>query len=229
VSEPWEHGTALRCTRHPGFWDYNCVRVETAADGLTAAGLASTADELQPGLRHRRIDVEDEAAGARLRPGFDALRWRTERLAWLRLESAPPGPEFEEVPVAETRPLQSEWTGALPWLPDGPEMERQADAEDDVSRIRGARSLVARGPAGEPIGFVTFSAHGDAAEIELAYVTPDHRGHGIGGALVAAAARAAGTAETLIVADDEGDSRRLYLRLGFEPVWTQHLFTRPPR
>ena len=28
-----------------------------------------------------------------------------------------------------------------------------------------------------------------------------------------------------IVADDEGDSKRLYERLGFAPVWLQHVFT----
>jgi hypothetical protein len=46
--------------------------------------------------------------------------------------------------------------------------------------------------------------------------------------LVAAAARAAGAEETLILADDEGEAKRLYLRLGFEPVWIEHVFTRRP-
>jgi hypothetical protein len=45
---------------------------------------------------------------------------------------------------------------------------------------------------------------------------------------VAAAVRAAGASETFIIADDEGDSKRLYERLGFAPVWIQHVFlTRP--
>src|SRR5215216_1553270 len=87
-----------RCARHPRFWDYNTVRVETAAEEVTAEALARAADELQDGLAHRRIEVEDEAAGARLRPGFGALRWRTERLVWLRLQDPPPGPDFDEVP-----------------------------------------------------------------------------------------------------------------------------------
>ena len=57
---------------------------------------------------------------------------------------------------------------------------------------------------------------------------PALRGRGTGGALVAAAARAGGASETFIVADDEGDPKRLYLRLGFRPVWIQHEFTRRP-
>ena len=57
---------------------------------------------------------------------------------------------------------------------------------------------------------------------------PALRGRGIGGALVAAAARAGGASETFIVADDEGDPKRLYQRLGFRPVWIQYEFTRRP-
>ena len=37
-----------------------------------------------------------------------------------------------------------------------------------------------------------------------------------------------GASETFIVADDEGDPKRLYQRLGFRPVWIQHEFTRRP-
>ena len=48
------------------------------------------------------------------------------------------------------------------------------------------------------------------------------------GSLVTAAARAAGGAATWIIADDEGDSKRLYQRLGFREVWIQHVFTRRP-
>ena len=60
------------------------------------------------------------------------------------------------------------------------------------------------------------------------YVTESERGRGTGGALVTAATRAAGAQETFIVADDDGDSKRLYERLGFEQVWIQHVFTRRP-
>ena len=55
-----------------------------------------------------------------------------------------------------------------------------------------------------------FGTHGDTAEIEQVYVSAAQRGHGTGGALVAAAARTAAGPQTFIVADDEGDSKRLY-------------------
>jgi len=207
---------------------FNTVRVEGARPALTAEQLVAAADRLQAGLRHRRIDLEDAATAERLRPAFDALGWVTERLVWLSMAEPLPGPDAEEAPVVATRPLRLDWGREEAWVPDGPELERQADAEEDVMRTLGTRAVVARDEAGEITGFVTFTARGGTAEVEAAYVTPAHRGRGIGGALVTAAAGAAGADETLIVADDEGDAKRLYLRLGFEPVWIQHAFTRKP-
>jgi GNAT superfamily N-acetyltransferase len=218
----------VRCTAHPQFWDFNLLRIERADDALEARALAATADELQADLLHRRLEAEGTETGARLRPGFDALGWATERLVWLALTEPAAGPEFEEVPVAETRALRLEWARSEPWVTSDAELERQAAAEEAVSRLRGTRALVARDDTGTPSGFVLFETDGECGEIDQAYVTPAARGRGTGGALVAAAARRAGTRETFIVADDEGDAKRLYLRLGFEPVWLQHQYTRRP-
>ena len=228
MREPWAHGTALRCTAHPGFWAFNAVRVEGPRPGLDAGELVTVADRFGGGLRHRRVDVEDEATGARLRPAFDRLGWVTERLAWLALTDPPGGPDAEEASVAATRRLRLEWARSEEPTQDEGELERQADAEEDVLRLLGSRAMIARDEAGDPAAFATFTARGGTAEIEAAYVTPARRGRGIGGRLVAAAARAAGAHETLIIADDEGDAKRLYLRLGFEPVWIEHVFTRRP-
>ena len=221
--EPWEHGTAVRCTTHPGFWDYNCLRIEGLLPDVGADELAATADRAQHDLRHRRFDVEDAATGERLRPGFEALGWTAARLVWLSLTDPPPGPDFEEVPYEATRALRLDWARAEGFARSEREFARQAEAEEDVARRRGTRALM----AGED-AYVTFLRDGDAAEVEQAYVRPSLRGRGTGGALVAAAARAGGASETFIVADDEGDPKRLYLRLGFRPAWIQYEFTRRP-
>ena len=228
IVEPWEHGTAVRCTAHPGFWDYNCLRIEGPDPGADADELVAAADRLQEGLLHRRFDVEDEAAGERLRPAFEALGWHVSRLVWLGLSDPPPGPALEEVPFELTRELRLEWARAEGFSTSEREYQRQADAEEAVARERDVRALVARDEEGEPAGYVTFLTDGETAEVEQAYVSPALRGRGTGGALVAAAARAAGASETFIIADDEGDPKRLYLRLGFRPVWTQYEFTRRP-
>jgi GNAT superfamily N-acetyltransferase len=218
----------VRCTAHPGFWAYNCLRLEAPDPGLRASELAAEADHLQGDLRHRHIEVEHEDAGRRLRPGFEALGWTATRLVWMALKEPPAGRDFEEVPVELTRALRLDWARS-----DGLELserdfQQQATAEEDVARRRGVRALVARGEDGEPTAYALFHTDGSTAEVEQAYVKPALRGRGTGGALVAAAARAGRATETFIMADDEGDSKRLYERLGFRPVWIHHEFTRRP-
>jgi ribosomal protein S18 acetylase RimI-like enzyme len=218
----------VRCTAHPGFWDYNSLRLEGADPGVDARELAATADRLQGGLWHRRVEVEDEAAGARLRPGFEALGWRTSRLVWMTLARPPQGRDFEEAPVEATRELRLDWARSEGFEVSERELRQQADAEEDVARRCRVRALVERDPDGRPVAYVLFMTDGATAEIVQVYARPQLRGRGVGGALVAAAARAAGASETFIVADDEGDPKRLYRRLGFRPIWIQHEFTRRP-
>ena len=95
---------------------------------------------------------------------------------------------------------------------------------------RGTRAVVGS-LDGEPIGFSAFSVHGDAVEVELVFCLPERRNGGLGGALVATAlatAHAEGARHALIEADDEGEAKRLYERLGFRTVWVRHSFTRKP-
>jgi GNAT superfamily N-acetyltransferase len=228
--EPWEHGTAVFADDIPGFWTYNSVRVEGPDAGLGADGLVAAADRLQAGLAHRHVEVEDATAGARARPGLEALGWIAERNVWMSLDGpprpVPPAVEVTELPFAHTRPLREAWF--TQWMGDAEHTRRFMALEERVGARRGTRALAAWGPAGELAGFVSFSAAGDSAEVEQAYVVPERRGSGIGGALVAAAAATAGARTTFIVADDEGDPKRLYARLGFAPVWIQHVFTRRP-
>jgi len=232
---PWEHGTAVFASAVPGFYDYNDVRLEGPDPGIALASLVSVADRLLDGLRHRQVEVEDAAAGERLRPGFEALGWSASRLVWMELEGpahAVPeaaGVEIAEVPLVRTRPLREAWFTTSGWM-STPELAREfMTLEEHVAARAGTRALMAWGAGGEALGYASFCVAGDTAEVEQAYVVPDHRGAGIGGALVAAAVEAAGTPTSFIVADDEEEAKRLYDRLGFAPVWIQHQFTLRPR
>jgi ribosomal protein S18 acetylase RimI-like enzyme len=231
---PWEHGTVVLATDLPTYYDYNVVRLESPDPGISTEALVAVADRLLDGLGHRQVEVEDEAAGRRLRPGFERLGWDAERLVWMELEGRAAASlalvEISEEPLERTRPMREAWFTASGWMPTLETAREFMVVEEDVAERTGVRALVAWGPGGEPVGFVTFSVLAGTAEIEQAWVEPGRRDGGIGGALVAAAIEAAGTPTTLIVADDEEPAKRLYARLGFAPVWIQHQFTlrRPP-
>ena len=65
VVEPWKHGSVLRTPSAPNFWDANFVRVEGDASDLEPLDLVRAADELLADSRHRKLEVQDERAGAR--------------------------------------------------------------------------------------------------------------------------------------------------------------------
>jgi ribosomal protein S18 acetylase RimI-like enzyme len=219
VVEPWAHGTVVRATRHPSYFDYNLVRVEDDP-AMSVDELAAFADHALAGLAHRRFDFDDVEVAEALRPGFRALGYRTLRLVWMRHEApAPPGPQVavDEVPYDAVHELRVAWYGEDSADHEAGAYHEQARA---VAMSRGARVLAVH--EGErPIAFAQLEHAGDAAEITQVYVHPDYRGGGRGTAMTRAAIDAAADVRDLwIAADDEDRPKELYARLGFRPVWT---------
>ena len=227
VFEPWEHGTVVRATRFPSYWDFNVVRVEEDP-GMDVDELVAFADQALAGLRHRRIDVEETEVGEALCSGFQDRGWLIERLVWMFHDgSAPPGAaiEVEEVPYDSARDLRIQWHEEdFPGRPadDYYDQAREADA------LLGARVLAVL-DAGTPVAFTQLDWIGRSAEVAQVYVRPDRRGRGLGTALTSAAIEAAaGADDVLIVADDQGRPKELYARLGFRPAWTAMELLRLP-
>ena len=210
----------MRASRYPTYYDFNCLRLERGEPG--AADLLATAEELQSELGHRKIEIEDEALGTRLRPAFNAVGWRTERLVWMVLDGAPGAPAgpFEEVDFRDIRALRAEW--ANDFTPQ--EIAAFQPVEEEVAELLRCRTLIARAD-GVPAAFVLFSEA--AREIRLVYTSPAARGRGLARVLVGAAARAIGD-HAVIAADDEDTPKRLYERIGFRPAWTMWEMTRRP-
>jgi GNAT superfamily N-acetyltransferase len=227
VLEPWAHGTVVRATRYPSYFDLNVVRVEEDP-AMSVEALVAFADEALAGLAHRRIDFDLVDAAEPLRAEFEATGWKASRLLWMRREAPlPPGVEVavEEVPYDAVGDLRIAWHRED--FPDQDPAEYLAQARE-VALRRGARVLALR-EAGAPVAFAQLEREGAAAEITQVYVRPAYRGAGRGTALTRAAIEAASDARDLwIVGDDEGRPKRLYARLGFRPAWATMEFLRPP-
>jgi GNAT superfamily N-acetyltransferase len=220
------HGTVLRTPLAPDYWDVNTVRVEGPDPGLDADALIALADELQDGLRHRRVEVEDERLGARVRPALRAAGWLADRLAFMHRAGPPPArPDgVEEVPFPATRALRLQWHDSERW---GDEEALHLESQEAVAARTGTRAFALR-EGSELVGFAALLPGADAAEITELFVSPAHRGNGLGARLVSAALAAAGRESNWIVADDEGRPKRLYERLGFHTVWRLYSFVRLP-
>ena len=228
--EPWAAGTLVRATFIDTFWDFNLVRVESPDPGLGARPIATVADDWLDGLDHRRIEVEDEALGTRLRPEFQEIGYSVERLLWMLREDeppeAPPGVRVEEIEFADARPLHEAWL-----LEEGIGLDTDfLEAEQKLAARRGMRVLAVIEDEA-PVCYLRILLAGEEAEIDDVYCTPVRRGAGLGSALLCEALRRmadAGARRIFIGADDGGRPKRLYARLGFRPAWVQHTFTRRP-
>jgi GNAT superfamily N-acetyltransferase len=227
VIEPWAHGTVVRATRHPSYYDFNAVRVEEdPAMGVDA--LVAFADEALAGLEHRRVDIDLIDVAEPLKPGFEARGWKAIRLLWMRHESpTPPGSDIavQEVPYDAIQDLRVAWHEEESPDQDGSAYLAQAR---EVALSRDVRVLAVH-EAGAPIAFAQLEQDGAAAEITQVYVHPRYRGGGRGTAMTRAAIEAAGDVRDLwIVADDDDRPKELYARLGFRPAWTSMELTRWP-
>lgn len=228
--EPWAHGTLVLATRFPTYWDYNSLRVEGVPPAeLTAQAIAVEADRLQAGLAHRKVEIEDTGTGAALRPGFEAMGWIVERLAWMAHDGSPgaASPRVARVQARETDALRREWLSEEALDPEHARVEAEVAALLPGELV----TFAARDAAGEPAAYATLRVAGTSAEIEDVYCTPDQRGRGLAGALVGTAiahARAAGADELWIGADDEDFPKDLYARHGFRTAWIRHDAVRRP-
>src|SRR4051794_4256186 len=145
VVRPWEHGAVVRATDFPTYYQFNFARLEGGDPGLDAEALAAGVEPAFEGLEHRRIDVEDCATGERLAPGFAAMGWVVERLAFLERalpaeeRDAPAGATVEVGGFEISRPLRRAWQGESIWS-DPPEF---FEVEEAAAARIGTRSVVA--------------------------------------------------------------------------------------
>ena len=230
--EPSASGIAVFNDRYPTYWDGNFLLVDRPGDADASALIAET-DRLFHGSAHREIAVLDEAAGSRAAPAFRHEGWEVDRLLFMALRRDPdrePPLAVEEAGFEDVAPLLVETNlhahgGMTPAA-----AEANAAVRAMLVDALGVRFFVVRVDRELP-GVCELIVHGDAAEIDNVNTLERFRGRGIARATVGRAVREArgdGADLVFLIADDADWPKRLYAKLGFDPVGTYWQFTRPP-
>ena len=201
----------------------------TADRPVDCATLMRDADRVLAAVEHRCVIVEHETAWAPMAGAFRAAGWDVEVLLWMvHRGGAPDRPDgVREVTRAELVAAEDAFLAGEGRSPD---VRRQLLAKSArIGDALGERYFAAF--AGKDIaGYAKLRARDGVAQVEDVTVLAQHRGHGYGRAVTAAATRAALACDPdllfLIAADDDWP-KQLYARLGYEPVGRSANFVRP--
>jgi predicted GNAT family acetyltransferase len=215
-------GKALFTDSLPAVWSLNFLRVEDV--GPSAEEIAGEAERLQGGLAHRRVTIEDEAAGRALEAGFVELGWKPDVFLFMVPRREPhravDATEVVEVSREELRPIREailrEWLGAV----DDDLMAQLSESNRRFAAAGNARHFAVV-VEGKPVSSTDLFTDGTTAQIEDVGTLPEHRGAGHASAVVLKAlaeARAMGHELVFLVADARDWPKEMYRRLGFDPI-----------
>lgn len=231
ISFAW--GTALFNDDYPRSWAHNFLRVERFAD-VEARALIDEAERLhgEAGHSHRMVEVNDEAAGARLTPEFQAAGWAVDRHV-IMIQRRPADHDIdvsavEQLSFEEVRPAHEEFWRTSPFG-DSEETVRQL-VERTLVTVAAAdvRHFAVRVGA-DVVTTCDVYVDGATGQIEDVWTHPEHRGRGYARAVVVRAlqaARSAGCDLVWLEADADDWPRELYRKLGFDEAALTHSFYR---
>lgn len=222
---PTRFGPVLVDTRMPLVHDLNFLRVERPARA-TAEELAAEAERVQgaaPGVRHRRVNIRDEAAAARLEGEFVTLGWQPQRfvlMAWRREADRPPGVDVVEVDEPAVRSLWAEGIRNEPHGKDETLVQQILRHRQVIGEVIPTRYFAVE-VDGRLVAHAELYSEGGVGQVEDVVTLPAYRGRGFARATVLRAvthSRREGNELTFLVADADDWPQRLYERLGFETV-----------
>ncbi len=229
-------GTVLLNERFPQSWTHNFLRVDPPAEGLSAQALAGQAETLhgEAGHTHRRVWVDDEAAGERLAEGLRSLGWQV-RCEWVMAHpgEAPPADSritVRELAPEEIRPFWEEMFRRMEYVRDEETVRQLTERNHTLGRQLSVRHFGAICD-GRIASACDLYPGGELAEIQDVETLEEYRGRGLARAVMAAALRAAkerGAAFTFLMADAEDWPKEFYGRLGFHVLGKFFVCTRTP-
>jgi ribosomal protein S18 acetylase RimI-like enzyme len=223
---PTAHGVVLLAPDLPDVWSRNYLLLGGGHGYVSAADLAEEVDGVfKPlGLRHRKVEVWDDATGARLQPGFQKLGWSSE-CDVIMVARRPPDREVdtsavEEVDLDELVPAWSESWRLDPHV-FAEDVARQLI--ENKRRLPGTidtRFFAARAD-GEVAAYCELYSDGKTAQIENVLTLERFRNRGLARATVSKAlgeATASGRDLVFLIADRDDWPKELYGKLGFDVV-----------
>jgi ribosomal protein S18 acetylase RimI-like enzyme len=219
-------GTAIFCDDLPRVWDLNAVFAHGSLVAQDADALIGAVDQVQggAGLAHRRVLLADEPSAWAVLPRLAALGWAHAWWSYMTHSRPPDRPLAaglaREVDGQVARQVERRAMGEDPELSEEGVAAQLLAGRERLAAFTDARFFVGAAD-GVDASVCTLYFDGAVAQIEDVVALRAYRGRGLGRAVVHAAldaALAAGHDVVFIVADDADWPKRLYRKLGFEPV-----------
>ena len=231
---PFKWGTALLNDDFPRVHDLNFLRVENVPQDVTPEALAEEADRLLEGLKHRRLELEDQVLGDRLTPRFKELGWEVVNLLFMEAKREPdrhlPPGVAREVDLEDHLHVRERSLRQDPEIAKDEETIRQLRDCFRVYSEAGNMRQFAAFVDGEPVSSCELYSDGDTGQIEGVLTLEEHRNRGLGVAIVLLAlqeAKKTGHDMVFLIAEDDDWPKELYTKLGFDPIGRTHEFKIP--
>ena len=237
VKEPSRYGVAHLHPDLPAVWSRNYLFATENLDDANAEALAAETDRILGGLglRHRKVELVDAAAGDRLEPGFRELGWDSE-CDVIMVARRDPDREVDTSIVDEVGldELAAAWS-------EGWRAEPRVESEDVVRQLVDNRRVMAQAVDtrffaarvdGQIGSYCELYFDDETGQIEDVLTLEPFRNRGLARATVSRAleeSRAAGHDLTFLIADRDDWPTKLYAKLGFDEIWRIWEFIRPPQ
>jgi ribosomal protein S18 acetylase RimI-like enzyme len=230
---PFRWGRALINRRLNLVHDVNFL-IADRLEGADAAALAAEADRIQgeAGIRHRRVNVDDQGVADRLSTEFRAIGYQPERFVVMvhqrPLDRQVDTSAVREVNWAQLRPERELERREQPWSKE-PGLVEQIVTKQELTASRIDTRYFGALVDGRVASSCELRTEGDVAQIEIVETLESFRRRGLSRAVVTAALQAAGAYEfVFLVADADDWPQEFYRRLGFETVGIESRFLRLP-
>jgi ribosomal protein S18 acetylase RimI-like enzyme len=228
---PFEYGVAYFCDSLPLVWSLNALALE---DDVTASAeeLAGEAERLQgpAGLLHRKVVTEDDAAGARLAPGFRRLGWHVQPLVVMVYAGGGPAVSVADVYEVDIGELEPVWRAGAGFSMGAEEAAQVAGQRRVIGEAGSARYFAAY-QDGRVASYCELYTDGKLGQVEGVLTEPAYRGRGLATAVVTRARHESGAAGhrlTFLLADEDDWPKELYRKLGFKTIGRVWDFVRRP-